>query len=333
MEGASRTAATILPARSLAKAGAPQITWLAPEELEAIAAEAGWRHIASVDSATFAPWFAGRIDGLRLVRYEWLLVTDNRLRRAQSARRCAVGSNNDRMPNLAPRVCALALAASAVLSGCVQTTSGSPVRAPRSSPAGPTVPTLSDSALDQIMLSVSDISSIVGGKGLQVTNSAQEFADSSDTIDNVECLGVMFAAERQVYEGSNWEAVRDQIIRDPGDNKKHWVEQTVVLFSSWEKAADFLNKAHDQWSNCANKSVTTKGSGNKSYKWKLGQVGEPSDTEVTIDMNQQNSDNWSCQHALSAVSNIIIEGVACGQGISNEAEKIVQRISHNATTQ
>jgi PknH-like extracellular domain len=237
------------------------------------------------------------------------------------------------MINLAPRLCAVAVAASVVLSGCAQTTSGSPVRAPRSSPAGPAAKTFSASALDDVMLSVGDVSSIVGGTGLQVSNSAQDLTDSSDTIDDVECLGVIFAAEKQVYAGSNWKAARDQIIREPGDNKQHWVEQTVVLFSSWEKAADFFDKAQDQWTNCANKSVTTQGSGNASYNWKLGQTSEPSATELTIDMNQQNSNNWSCQHALSAVSNIIIEGVACGHGISNEGDKIVQRIVQNATSQ
>jgi hypothetical protein len=69
---------------------------------------------------------------------------------------------------------------------------------------------LSESALDQILLTVSDVSAIVGGSGLQISNSAEDLAD---------------------YAGTNWKAVRDQIIREPGDDKKHWVEQTVVLFS------------------------------------------------------------------------------------------------------
>jgi hypothetical protein len=238
------------------------------------------------------------------------------------------------MTNLAPRACSLALAASVLLSGCVQMTSGSPVRAPRSTPAGPTAPALSATALDDIMLSVGDISSIVGGTGLQVSNSAQDLSDSSDSMmGKLNCLGVMYAAEKQVYAGSNWKAVRDQIIREPSDNKKHWVEQTVVLFSSWEKATDFLDKSRDEWKSCANTSVSTRGSSNASVTWTLRQVGEPNDTEITIDMDQQNSDNWSCQHALSAMSNIIIESVACGHNITNEGEKIVQKIAHNAAGQ
>lgn len=234
------------------------------------------------------------------------------------------------MITIAPRVYAVAVAAGVVLSGCVQTTAGSAVRAPGSGSVGPNAPTLSESGLDQVLLSVSDIGSIVGGSGLQVSNSAEDLADSSDIVDNVECLGVVFAAEQQVYEGSNWKAVRDQIIREPEDNKKHWVEQTVVLFPSGEKAADFFHTTRDEWKNCADTSVTTQGSGDTSYQWKLGKPSEPSDAEITIDMAQQNSDNWSCQHALGAVSNVIVEAIACGHGISNEGERIVQRMVQNA---
>jgi PknH-like extracellular domain len=233
------------------------------------------------------------------------------------------------MTKVAPRVCALALAAAVALCGCVQTTPGSPVKAPRKAPA-PNTPTLSDSNLDQILLSVTDVGSIVGGTGLQINNSANDLSDSSDIVDRVECLGVMFAAEKKVYDGTNWKAVRDQVIREPGNDKKHWVEQTVVLFPSWEKADDFLQKSQNAWENCANSSVTTQASDNSSYHWQLGQVSEPSDTEITLTMSQQNSDNWNCQHALSAVSNIIVEAVACGRGVSSEGEKIVSRIVQNA---
>ncbi len=61
----------------VAMIGEPQITWLRPDEMETVAREAGWRQAASVDPASFAPWFAGRSDGLAPVRYEWLLVAEN----------------------------------------------------------------------------------------------------------------------------------------------------------------------------------------------------------------------------------------------------------------
>jgi hypothetical protein len=236
------------------------------------------------------------------------------------------------MTNVAPRLCALALAAAITLCGCVHMTPGSPMRAPRSGPLGPNARMLPESTLDQLLLSVSDVSSIVGGTGLQISNSAQDLSDSSDILDRAECLGVMFAGEKHAYEGTGWKAVRDQIIGDSGDDKEHWVEQTVVQFPSWEKADNFLQNSHDEWQRCANGSVTTQGSDNIPYQWKLGQVSGPSDAEITVDMNQQNSDNWGCQHALAAVSNLIVEAVACGSGASGQGEKIVSRIVQNAAS-
>jgi O-methyltransferase involved in polyketide biosynthesis len=59
-----------------ARIGEPQITWVAPSDIEAVARTAGWPRVNSVDPASFALWFAGRTDGLTPVRAEWLLVAE-----------------------------------------------------------------------------------------------------------------------------------------------------------------------------------------------------------------------------------------------------------------
>jgi methyltransferase (TIGR00027 family) len=60
-----------------ARIGEPQITWVAPSDLEAVARAAGWPRVRSVDPSSFAPWFDGRTDGLEPVRAEWLLVAES----------------------------------------------------------------------------------------------------------------------------------------------------------------------------------------------------------------------------------------------------------------
>jgi methyltransferase (TIGR00027 family) len=59
-----------------ARIGEPQITWVAPGEMEAVAQAAGWPRVRSVDPLSFASWFTGRTDGLEPVRAEWLLVAE-----------------------------------------------------------------------------------------------------------------------------------------------------------------------------------------------------------------------------------------------------------------
>ncbi len=187
--------------------------------------------------------------------------------------------------------------------------------------------------MDRLLLSVGDVSSIVGGDSLQISNSSEDFADSSNLVDKPECLGAVFAAEKQAYDGSGWKAVRDQIIREPGDEKKHWVEQTVVLFPSNDLGVQFLDKSRDEWKSCEKTSVTTKGSNSTSYDWDFKGVIEPSETTISIDLDQQRSNNWVCQHTMGIVSNLIAEGVVCGQGVGDESQQIVERIVSNATNQ
>jgi methyltransferase (TIGR00027 family) len=70
---------TALTRAFTAQIGEPQITWVAPDEMEAVARAAGWPRVRSVDPLLFAPWFAGRTDGLEPVRAEWLLIAERPL--------------------------------------------------------------------------------------------------------------------------------------------------------------------------------------------------------------------------------------------------------------
>jgi len=70
---------TALTRAFTAQIGEPQITWVTPDAMEAGARAAGWPRVRSVDPLSFAPWFAGRTDGLEPVRAEWLLVAERPL--------------------------------------------------------------------------------------------------------------------------------------------------------------------------------------------------------------------------------------------------------------
>ena len=233
------------------------------------------------------------------------------------------------MSNIAvlPRMCAIAVAVGVALAGCTQNVSGSAVKG--TAPAGADKP-LQESSLDDILLSVDDVSDIVGGTGLEVGNSTQDLVDNSQDIDKPECLGAFYAAEQQVYEGSGWKAVRDQIIREPGDSKEHWVEQTLVLFANADKALNFFDKSRDSWKKCQQTSVTIQGSNSTSYDWDFGRVQNPSEAMISIDADQKDSNGWVCQHAMSVVSNLIVEAFACGNGVGDQGRQLVEKIVSNA---
>lgn len=236
----------------------------------------------------------------------------------------------------AVRLCGIGIviALSTMCAGCGQTTGGTAVRAPGTGgPVSANAPQLTESALDRLLLDVSDVSSIVGGSDLQITTSAEKMSDHSGTVDDVGCLGSLYGAEEPVYAGSGWTAVRDEVIREPGPDNQHWIEQTTVLFPSADKAKNFFNTSRDQWTSCANTSVTTTDPSHSSYVWKLENLSDAGDAMITQDSEQQNANGWACQHAMGVVSNLVSEAFACGYSVSDEGEQIVTKILQNAATQ
>ncbi len=233
-----------------------------------------------------------------------------------------------------PGVIGAVVALSIACAGCVQTTSGTAVRAAGNTGPVPTnLPELNESALDRLLLNVRDVSSIVEGSDLQVTTSAEEMSDHSGTVDDVGCLGTLYGAEEPVYASSGWTAVRDVVIREPDSHNQHWIEQTAVLFPSADKAKSFFNLSRDQWKSCANTSVTTTDSTYSAYVWKLDSVGDAGNAMITQDSEQQNASGWACQHAMGWASNLVSEAFACGYSVSDEGEQLVTKILQNAAGQ
>ena len=226
-------------------------------------------------------------------------------------RRCAAGA---------------VIAASVLLTGCVSTVSGTAVRPPNAAPSN--VPPLDESDLNDVVLSIGEINAIMGSSAMEVTSELDEMADHSDAISDPECLGAIYGAEEPVYAGSGWTAVLDQISREEGDDNEHWVEQTIVLYPSADKAQTFFDKSKAEWESCNDQTVSVDDGGD-SYDWDIEDFNAQ-DTVITQVTTQKDAAGWACQHALSPVSNITVEVWACSYSPEDEAETIVTDIIANA---
>lgn len=218
------------------------------------------------------------------------------------------------------------LAATVLLNGCESTVAGTAVRGQGASALD--VPKLDKAKLDDVLLSIGQLNSIMGARTMTVASELEEMADHSDQVSDPDCLGAIYGAEKPVYAGSGWTAMRDQVAREPGENNDHWVEQTAVLYPSAEKARQFFDKSASAWKNCANSSVTVDNSGS-SYLWALGDVTVEESLIAQL-TTQQDAQGWACQHALSVVSNLIIEAWACGFTITDEAATIATEMMGKA---
>jgi hypothetical protein len=228
----------------------------------------------------------------------------------------------------ATRACAVGavLAASVLLSGCVSTVSGNAVRAHNAAPID--VPALTEAKLDDVLLSVGELNDIMGSTSMKVTSELEQMTDHSGEVSDPDCLGAIYGAEQPVYAGSGWTAMRDQVVREPGEDNAHWVEQSAVLYPSTAKAQKFFDDSKATWEKCSGYSVSVDDL-DATYLWQIDSVTSQ-DTLITQMTAQEDADGWACQHALSVVSNATVEAWACGYSIKDEAATIANDMVANA---
>lgn len=229
------------------------------------------------------------------------------------------------------RVCVAvtAVVAVAASSGCSGTVDGLAVRDVNSMPSD--VPPLDEARLDGLLLDVGNLNEIAGATQLSVAIDSKAMSVNSDAVSDPDCLGSIFGAQELVYRSSQWTAVRDQVVREPGDDNRHWLEQTAVLYPSQASATDFVHESTSMWRDCMGFSVAVNDGTNSSI-WLIGDVAIRDDM-VTQVITQEDSDGWECQHAMTSVSNLSVETLACAFGIDDEAVTMAQRLIANAVKQ
>lgn len=231
------------------------------------------------------------------------------------------------MNRRAPVLCTAALVG-ALLSGCVSTVGGTALRAQGGGPIPGDVPTLEDADLDRILLSAGEINGIMDATGIRVTASSQNMSDNSDGVSDVDCLGAIYGAEQLVYHGSDWSAVRDEVLQEPTSDNAHWVEQIAVLYPTADKARAFVDNSRTTWQKCGGTSIDIDNSDVHST-WKIDQADVTGDILTQVS-TQRSAGGWGCQHAMTSASNLVIESWACSNSISDEAKTIASQMLQNA---
>lgn len=226
-----------------------------------------------------------------------------------------------------PAVCA-ALVVGVVLSGCASTVQGTAVRAQGGGVAPANLPELKESDLGRVMLSAGEINGIMGATGIRGGGSSDEMSDNSDVVSDVDCLGAIYGAEELVYNGSDWTAVRDEVLQEPNGDNEHWVEQIAVLYPDAGKAQKFLEQSRSTWTTCENTSIDIDHDDVHST-WDIGPADTSGDV-LTQSAEQQDAGGWGCQHAMATGANVIVEAWACSDSIGDEAKSIVTAMLRNA---
>jgi hypothetical protein len=224
---------------------------------------------------------------------------------------------------------ALCVAVAFVLTtGCTSTVQGAAVK-PSSSVPADDVPTLEESALDGLLLSNSELNKIAG-VDMESLYSAEEMNDNADLVSDLDCLGAIYPGEDAVYDGTDWTAIRDELLIEAGDDSdSRLVEQTLVLFDTADDAVEFFEMSKAKWRECAQvKDIEV-----EDGPWVPDEVQDVDERTISLKAEVSGTLSGICGHAMGVVSNLIVEGFSCDADDHDDAQKITAQLLDNAAEQ
>lgn len=190
-------------------------------------------------------------------------------------------------------------------------------------PAGAPTPSVN---LNSILLDPAAINTVMGASNMQPTNQAEQMGVPPGTLSNPDCLGALAAIQGSVYQGSGYTAVRGQALS--AEDPPHFVYEAAVSFPSAEQAVAFVRTSAEKWQACVGQLLTVD-TPNKVFHWNFANpAGAP--PKIT-QVHTQLHGGRACQHALSAVSNVVIDVVACGAQITDEGSRIADQMAAKVT--
>ena len=189
-------------------------------------------------------------------------------------------------------------------------------------PAPAPPPPVDRAAMGDVLLTASEIESVVGVPDLTATDVMTRMDDTAVTMSDPNCTGVLGTAIASVYADSDYLSVRDQAFSR--DDPPYWLAQTVVLFGSAAEARDALTAMADRWERCASETVAV-ASENGEERWAVGEL-ERGDDRLVQQAAIEAGAGYACQHAVRVRSNVVVESVVCHDDLADDAARVVDRL-------
>ncbi|MBS9536014.1 sensor domain-containing protein [Mycobacterium sp. M1] len=148
---------------------------------------------------------------------------------------------------------------------------------------------------------------------------------TAGALSRAGCLSALTAAQELSYTDSGHTGLRWIEARDSTEHVQHYVVQAAAAFPSAERAAAFVANAAAQWRLCADQTVLTVGPDQASLKWRLaGVVGVPPAISI---LETREDVKWTCQRALRASANVVVDVTACADHITDQGRKIGDEVA------
>ncbi len=200
----------------------------------------------------------------------------------------------------------------------------------------PPLRTLTSDDLDDILLNGGEVNSIMSAYDMLGSLMGREAIEPTFNVSPPDCLGVFWAGLAPVFFPSGYTALHYLKFQEPGNDPEHFVTEAAAVFPSADQASAFAASSAGNWKGCAGQTltVTDKADSTKTQQWTVGPLTENApgiEQKHTQVHSEKNGRPWVCDRALRAVSNVVIDVRACGYRISDEGDRIAEKIAGHVT--
>ncbi len=189
--------------------------------------------------------------------------------------------------------------------------------------------------LEAILLSDAEINTAMGTSDMKTVESGNQAMKQSSTI-NVsaqDCMGTLYPGLTSTYQDSGELGLAWKTLQKPGglpragESKNQFVDQDVAVFPlNTDQPFTFVAKAAGQWKGCTGKTATVTYADHRKYTWTINSLSGEA-PKILQTYTQVGDPGYTCQRALSTVSNYVVDVKACGYNITDQANRIVDEIT------
>jgi hypothetical protein len=184
------------------------------------------------------------------------------------------------------------------------------------------------------LLSAAQASSAAGLSGLRQVATSDHLMDNSDDVSPVSCISSYAPAQAAAYSSVTPQAVAQRLLRDAGKN--HVITEAVVTMAGKQDALAQMKASVASWKRCAGQTITqTPADGSGQTRQWTNDKPRINDDRTVVSMSQTAGDGVStCERAMAAFSNVVIDVMACAKGSTDgQAVAVVNAIADKANSQ
>jgi hypothetical protein len=219
-------------------------------------------------------------------------------------------------------------AAVAVVFTAVYLLAHRPSRHTTSTPPTPALPLIAGAQLDPLLLDAGDVNTIMGTTDMQPYGPINHELVPPPGPASA-CQSTTTITDPSLYPGAppvSWSSWHDTAAQG---GELHALGEAVVSMSSAGAALAAVQNAATQWQACSGQLITAS-EGTTTVQDSVGTVGG-GPPKIWVLLTRAPADGWTCQHALEAVSNVVINVGACGYSITDQAVHAADVIAAKAT--